>query len=100
MLPAEPRDDNLRGEIMKAIHLQKSVEKDGEILVTGLPCKKGQNVEMVLVIEPSTVPRRPPLTARRLRQSPVIGLWKDRRDIDDSTAYARRLREQAQSRQR
>jgi len=31
---------------MEAIRLYKVVEKDGEILITGLPCKKGQRVEM------------------------------------------------------
>jgi len=38
------------------------------------------------------------LTVRQLRQSGLIGLWKDRNDIRDSSAYARRLREQAQKR--
>lgn len=30
---------------MEAIRLHKVAEKDGEILVTGLPCKKGQHEE-------------------------------------------------------
>jgi hypothetical protein len=38
------------------------------------------------------------LTVRQLRQSGLIGMWKDRDDIRDSAAYARRLREQAQRR--
>ena len=38
------------------------------------------------------------LTVRQLRESGLIGLWKDRYDIRDSTAYARSLREQAQKR--
>jgi predicted DNA-binding antitoxin AbrB/MazE fold protein len=38
------------------------------------------------------------LTARRLLESELVGMWKDRADIKDSTAYARRLREQAQNR--
>ena len=83
---------------MEAIRLHKVVERDGEILVTGLPCKKGQYVEMILLIEPSARPRRPYLTARRLLHSGLIGLWKDRKDIEDSAAYARQLREQAQRR--
>ena len=33
---------------MEAIRLHEIVKKDGEILVTGLPCKKGQDVEMIL----------------------------------------------------
>ena len=82
---------------MEAIRLHKVVEKDGEILVTGLPCKKGQHVEMILLIEPSAMPRRY-LTAQQLLHSGLIGLWKDREDIKDSASYARQLREQAQRR--
>jgi hypothetical protein len=35
---------------------------------------------------------------RQLRQSGLIGLWKNRDDIIDSAVYARQLREQAQQR--
>ena len=83
---------------MEAIRLHKVIEKDGEILVTGLPFKKGQYVEMILLIEPSAMPKRSHLTARSLFHSGLIGLWEDRKDIEDSAAYARQLREQAQKR--
>lgn len=84
---------------MEAICLHKLVEKDGEICATGLPCKKGQHIEMILLMESSSLPRRPRLTARQLLSSELIGIWKDRNDIKDSTAYARHLREKAQRRQ-
>lgn len=83
---------------MEAIRLHRVVEKHGEIFVTGLPCEKGQKVEIILLIEPSAIPKRPHLTARQLFRSGLIGLWKDRKDIEDSAAYARQLREQAQRR--
>jgi len=83
---------------MEAIRLQKAVEKDGEIFLTGLPYKKGQFVEMILLSDASTTPNRPRLTARQLLQSDVVGLWEDRSDIEDSSAYARQLRETAQNR--
>ena len=84
---------------MEAIRLQKVVEKDGEIFVTGLPCKKGEHVEVILLTEPSDdVPKRPTLTTHRLLQSGLIGLWKDRKDIEYSAVNARQLREQAQRR--
>ena len=35
---------------------------------------------------------------RQLRQSGLIGLWKNRFDIIDSAVYARQLREQVQQR--
>ena len=83
---------------MEAIRLHTVLEKDGEVVITDLPCKKGQSVEMIVLIEPSTVPSRSPSAARRLLDSGLIGLWKDRQDITDSAAYARQLREQAQRR--
>ena len=85
---------------METIRLRKVVEKDGEIFVNGLPCQKGQEVEMILLIEPLATPGRAPLTARRLLNSGLIGLWKGRKDIEDSAAYGRQLREQAQKRRR
>ena len=80
----------------EAIHVHQVIEQDGEVFVTGLPCKKGQHIEMILRIEPSAMPSR--MTARQLLRSGLIGLWKDRKDVGDSTAYARQLREQAQRR--
>lgn len=85
---------------MEAICLHKLVEKDGEISAKGLPCKKGQHVEMILLMESSTLSGQPRLTARQLLNSGLIGLWKDRKDIKDSKTYARQLRENAQRRRR
>ncbi|MEW6104131.1 MAG: hypothetical protein AB1630_10045 [bacterium] len=83
---------------MEAIRLNKVIERDGEIFVRGLPCKKGEYVEMILLVESSAIPRHPYLTASQILHSELIGLWKDRKDIEDSSAYARQLREQAQRR--
>ena len=83
---------------MEAIRLHKTVEKDGEIALTGLPCRKGQSVEMIVLIDDVKSSARPSLTARQLRRSDLVGLWKDRDDIGESSDYARQLREQAQRR--
>jgi len=83
---------------MEAIRLQRAIEKDGEIFLTGLPYKKGQFVELILLSDVSTLLSSPRLTARQLLQSDLIGLWEDRDDIEDSSAYARQLREMAQNR--
>ena len=40
------------------------------------------------------------LTARNLLESELVGLWADRDDIDDSLAFARRLRHEAENRGR
>jgi hypothetical protein len=85
---------------MEAVRLQRVIEKDGELLLTDLPCKKGQRVEVIVLSElpASLQPQR--LTAKRLLESELVGLWQDREDITDSAVYARQLREKAQRRQR
>lgn len=83
---------------MEAIRLRAVVKKDGEVVMTGLPCKKGERVEMILLIQPAAERKRRPLTARQLRRSGLIGLWKYRKGVPDSATYARQLREQAQRR--
>lgn len=83
---------------MNAIRITTTIEQDGEIHLSNLPLKKGQQVEMILLT--NVLPPEPvPLTAARLLESGLIGLWEDRDDIDDSAAYARQLREQAQQRE-
>lgn len=84
---------------MEAIRVQQTIQKNGELLITNLPVVKGQQVEVLVLLSPSLPkPKRPRLTARQLLNSGLIGLWKDRADITDSSDYARQLREQAQRR--
>ncbi|MDE3088883.1 MAG: hypothetical protein KGJ80_05820 [Chloroflexota bacterium] len=83
---------------MEAIRIHKTIEKDGEILVTGLPFRKGQDIELIVLPETRASNERPPLTSRDLLNSGLIGLWKDRDDIGDSVEFARQLREKAQRR--
>ncbi|MBM4423278.1 MAG: hypothetical protein FJ030_07785 [Chloroflexi bacterium] len=84
---------------MEAIRLNMVIKKDGEITMTGLPYKKGERVEMILLAQPK-MQAAIPLMARQLRRSGLIGLWKNRADIRDSATFARALREQAQRRRR
>ena len=83
---------------MEAIRVQQTIQKRGELTLRNLPVEKGQQVEVLLLFSPSEKSKRPRLTARQLLHSDIIGLWKERRDITDSTTYARQLREQAQKR--
>jgi len=83
---------------MEAVRVKQIVAKDGEVLVRGIPYKKGQVVEIIVLPQPVRTTPRSHLTVRQLRESGLIGLWKDRYDIRDSAVYARRLREQAQKR--
>lgn len=51
------------------------------------------------ILERQDVGRRE-MTARDLLESDLVGIWADREDIDDSLAFARRLRRQAEQRRR
>ena len=84
---------------MAAVHIEKVVEKDGEIKLTGLPFKKGERVELTLSTESTEAEPGFP-TASELLHSGLVGIWKKRDDIKDSSAFARRLREKAQHRWR
>ena len=83
---------------MEAVRFQQIIAKDGELLVRGIPYKKGQLVEIIVYPQARKIVPRSHLTVRQLRQSGLIGLWKERKDIKDSSAYAHRLREKAQKR--
>ncbi len=85
---------------MEAIRLHKLIEKDGQIMLKNLPFKKGQCVEMIVLVDSNDKSAVQPLTAKKLRTSDLIGLWKDRENIIDSTEYARQLRETAQNRRK
>lgn len=82
---------------MDAIRIITTIEQDGEIRLSNLPLKKGQRIEMIVLATPSSA-ERAPLTADGLLASGLVGIWENRGDLGDSTAYARHLREQAQRR--
>jgi hypothetical protein len=82
---------------MSPIRIRMTVERDGEVTVTGLPCRRGQEVEILLTIEPPGTRTRSPLTAQSLLDSGIVGLWVDREDAA-SPDFARTLRERAQRR--
>jgi|SRR5579859_1438674 len=79
------------------IHIQATIERDGEVHLSNLPVKRGQQVELSIRLAPEAASG---LTAQQLLASDVLGMWQDRADIDDSVTYARQLREQAQRRDR
>jgi hypothetical protein len=89
--------DLIGGVDMEAVRLHRKVAKDGELRVAGLPFRKGQEVEMILLVG-GGAPAKNRLTAAALSGSGLVGIWKDRSDIGDTLQFARRLREQTQKR--
>ena len=80
---------------MEAMRVYHQLNEDGEVHLKGLPYKKGEEVELILIPAPK---KKATLTARKLLESDIIGLWSDHEEIEDSAVYARQLREQAQRR--
>jgi hypothetical protein len=83
---------------MEAVAMRQIITQEGEVLITGLPFRKGETVQIIVFLQPTTPLPRTRLTVRHLRRSGLIGMWQDRDDIGDSSAYARQLRAQAQRR--
>lgn len=79
------------------VRLNTVLKKDGEITMRGLPFKKGDRIELI-VMPAGDAARSRPMTARQLRRSGLVGLWKNRKDIGDSATHARALRDKAQRR--
>jgi hypothetical protein len=51
------------------------------IRITGLPYRRGDRVEIIILPQTGKTRILPCLTVRQLRQSGLIGLWKDGSDI-------------------
>lgn len=81
-----------------SLKVQKVIETDGEICITNIPFRKGERWEVIIRSATSPQEDKPPLTARKLLESGLVGMWKDRQDIGDSVIYARHLRVQSQNR--
>jgi hypothetical protein len=83
---------------MNTIRIRKTLEKDGEIVLTGLPLKKGQTVEITVLGDLDMDTETRGMTASDLLNSGLVGMWADHDDIGDSVEFARKLREEAQRR--
>ncbi len=56
--------------------------------------------EIQVTVEPLAGAGKGPLLASDLLASDLVGMWRARTDIGDSLEFARRLREEAQTRRR
>jgi hypothetical protein len=92
-----------RSITMTRIIVKSRVGSDG-ILHLDLPVGQAEADKEVQVTVETAAPeagaKSATMSAADLLSSGLIGIWADRTDIGDSRAYARRLREQAQTRRR
>ena len=82
---------------MDAVRKVAVFQEDGQVTITGLPYKKGDQVEIIL-LKGQPQARSEGMTAREFLESPLLGMWADREDIGDSSEFARTLRERAETR--
>jgi len=82
---------------MEALKLSKTIKQDGKLVLTGLPFHRGENVEMIILYSETNKTRRMP-KAGDLLKSGLVGVWKNRKDIKDSSTFSRKLRNQIQNR--
>lgn len=86
---------------MERIIVRSKIGSDG-ILHLRLPVGPGEaDKDVQVTVEPvagGDAGALPTMTADDVLQSGLVGMWADRTDIGDSREFARRLREQAQTR--
>jgi hypothetical protein len=76
----------------------KAMQKNGKIVLTGLPFEEGQQLEVIVLADSDKPVRKGGLTAKELVRSDIVGIWKNRKDIKDTISFARELRKKAESR--
>jgi hypothetical protein len=83
---------------MNRIVVRTKVNSDG-VIYLNLPVGTQEAGSDVLVkVEPVVADAKSALSASDLVRSGLVGMWASRTDIDDNHAFARRLRERAQTR--
>jgi hypothetical protein len=83
---------------MNRIVLRTRVGSDGNVHVDLPVGAEEAGREVQVTVEPLTVSSKRTLMASDLLHSDLLGIWAKRTDIADSREFARRLREQAQTR--
>jgi len=83
----------------ESVRVEQVIEQDGEVVLRGLPYKKGQRVQVVVTPDTVEGEGRKHLTGRDFLESGLAGMWSDRTNIGDSSEFARKLRRAAERRQ-
>jgi hypothetical protein len=84
---------------MNRIVVKTKVSGDGSVHLELSVGAQEAGREVLVTVEPVAAAKRT-LSASDLVHSGLVGMWAERTDIEDSRAFARRLREQAQVRRR
>jgi len=80
---------------MKTLSLKTKVSPDYKLEIQLPNDFPTGEVEILLVVDSSNKLPKKGMTGKDLLKSPLLGIWKDRKDIQDSITFARKLRKQA-----
>lgn len=86
---------------MNRMVVKAKVSNDGNLHLDLPVGEEEAGKEVQVTVEPAPCAGKPQaMTASDLLHSGLVGMWAGRTDLGDSRQFARRLREQAQSRRR
>jgi hypothetical protein len=83
---------------MNRIVVRTRVRSDGSLHLDLPAGSADADTDVQVTVEPLPGSAKRTLLASELLQSGLVGIWAGRGDIGDSGAFARRLREQAETR--
>ena len=84
---------------MKTISIKANIPKSHRLMIDVPQDLPTGPADVVVIIVPEIgVAEKRGGTAGDMLRSPLLGIWKDRKDITDSLEFARKLRENAETR--
>lgn len=83
--------------MITALRQKVKVKQGGVINLRSRNLKAGTTAEVIVLVEANRTAGNS-MTAANLLDSGLVGMWADRKDIDDSLEFARMLRAQASQR--
>ena len=72
---------------------------DGKVLVPEEPLDLQKDQKVELTIRPLSNEEKKYMTGAELANSEIVGMWKDRQDIGDSTEFVNQLRRRIERRE-
>lgn len=86
------------GPAMNRLVVKTKVGSDGKVHLDLSVGEQDAGTDVLVTVEPAALAAKRALLAADLVQSGLVGMWAERTDIEDSHAFACRLRRQAQTR--
>jgi hypothetical protein len=84
--------------MITAFKQKVTIKSGGLVSLRSSKLKAGTQAEVIVLVDPAKTPVEKSLTGADLLKSGLVGMWVDRKDIDDSLEFARELRKKAEKR--